>query len=420
MILILSFSILFNSLIYLFGSDELYHNTNFPQENKRPFVSGRVIDERNFPVPYAKVFINSTEMQTDVMGRFTVMNVEFPYDVIVAERNTSTAVMYRGLSVTDPDLVLFGEPDSRNYNSAAIKVMFPPNADTSECFVSFASREMIDCETMTAGSGKDYVFLTVDFPASMTNIRGDVVMMRKNPSGYELFRKKSVSISRGTTGNEVVLPAKPESRTSIKSTKIYSSLKDYYQSKIEVSLDLTDYSRNSQLTIYEADGKKQMTIADLPAKLPAATRLKINGFAETRSGSKFVSHYYSSPGQNFKVSDEFLPDLIVPSDGYIGVDGRTEFRYSVGSGAGIYVLEFKSRDPEMKYFVVTNETAGRLSLLSRPEFSNTRNLVFSWRVRKYLTYFSVDEFVRPNVFKNDLGYKGVLYSTGRSFRTGYF
>jgi hypothetical protein len=74
----------------------------------------------------------------------------------------------------------------------------------------------------------------------------------------------------------------------------------------------------------------------------------------------------------------------------------------------------------MKYFVVTNETAGRLSLLSRPEFSNTRNLVFSWRVRKYLTYFSVDEFVRPNVFKNDLGYKGVLYSTGRSFRTGYF
>ncbi len=420
MILILSISILFNSLIHLFSSEEIHLNTNYPQENKRPFVSGRVIDERNFPVPYAKVFINSAEIQTDVMGRFTVMNVEFPYDVIVAERNTSTAVMYWGLSVTDPDLVLFGEPDKRNYNSASIKVMFPPLADTSECFVSFASREMIHCETMTAGSGKDYVFLTVDFPASMTNIRGDVIMMRKNPSGYELFRRKSVSISRNTTRNEVVLPAKPESRTSVKPSKIYSGLKDYYQSKIEVSLDLTDYSKNSQLTIYEADGKKQMTIADLPAKLPASTRLKINGFAETRSGSKFVSHYYSSPGQNFKITDEFLPELVVPSDGYIGVDGRTEFRYTVGSGAGVYVLEFRSRSPEMKYYVVTNETAGRLSLLSRPEFSNTRNLVFSWRVRKYLTYFSVDEFVRPNVFKNDLGYKGVLYSTGRSFRTGYF
>lgn len=420
MIFIFSFSILFNALISFFGYGESPDNLFFPQEKTRPFVSGKVIDERNFPVPYAKVFINGAEIQTDVMGRFTVMNVEFPYDVIVAERNTSTAVMYRSLSVTDPDLILFGEPDNRNYNSASIKVMFPPNADTSECFVSFASREMIYCETKTAGSGKDYVFLTVDFPASMTNIRGDVVMMRKNPSGYELFRRKSVSISRNTTRNEVVLPAKPESRTSVKPSKIYSGLKDYYQSKIEVSLDLTDYSKNSQLTIYEADGKKQMTIADLPAKLPASTRLKINGFAETRSGSKFMSHYYSSPGQNFKITDEFLPELVVPSDGYIGVDGRTEFRYTVGSGAGVYVLEFRSRDPEMKYFVVTNETAGRLSLLSRPEFSNTRNLVFSWRVRKYLTYFSVDEFVRPNVFKNDLGYKGVLYSTGRSFRTGYF
>ncbi|MBK6875435.1 MAG: hypothetical protein IPG99_02920 [Ignavibacteria bacterium] len=47
---------------------------------------------------------------------------------------------------------------------------------------------MIHCETMTAGSGKDCIFLTVDF-ASMTNIRGDVIMMRKNPSGYELFRE---------------------------------------------------------------------------------------------------------------------------------------------------------------------------------------------------------------------------------------
>ncbi|MBK6875436.1 MAG: hypothetical protein IPG99_02925 [Ignavibacteria bacterium] len=119
-------------------------------------------------------------------------------------------------------------------------------------------------------------------------------------------------------------------------------MKDYYQSKIEVSLDLTDYPKNSQLTIYEADGKKQMTIADLPAKLPASTRLKINGFAETRSEASSVSHYFSSPGQNFKVSDEFLPELIVPSDGYIGVDGRTGVRYTVGSGAGVYVLEFEA------------------------------------------------------------------------------
>ncbi len=418
MYLFISFVVLFNSLILFFGS-ELSEDFASP-EKTLAFVSGRVIDERNFPVPYAKVLINGTELKTDVMGRFTSMNVGFPYDVLIAERNTSTAVIYYDLSVTDPDLILFGQPDKRNYNSSAIKVMFPPLADTSEAFVSFISREMIYCETKIAGSNKDYVFLTVDFPAMLTNIRGDVVMMRKNPSGYELFRKKSVSISRGTSSNEVVLPAKPESRSSNSSSKIYSSLRDYYQSKIEVSLDFPDYSKNSQLTIYEADGKKQLTTAELPKKTPLSSRLKISGFAENRSGSKFQSYYYSSPGQNFKVTDEFLPELVVPSDGYIGVDGRTEFRYTVGSGAGIYVLEFKSTNPDMKYFVVTNQTAGNLSLLSRPEFSNTRNLIFSWRVRKYLTYFSVDEFVRPNIFKNELGYKGVLYSTGRSFRTGYF
>jgi hypothetical protein len=414
------FAALLYSLFNTFGAGNSGLTNADHSEKSLEFVSGKVIDERNFPVPYAKIIVGGNEVQTDVSGRFTLMNVSYPYDVIVAERNTSTAVMYRDLTITDPDLVLFGEPDQRNYNSASVKVEFPPLGDSSDVYVSFISRDMIYCETKRSASGKDYVFITVDFPAAMTNIRGDVVMVRKNPSSYEFFRKKGVSISRGTKKNEVIMPAKPETSTGIKSSKLYSSLKDYYQSKISISLDFTDYSKNSQLTIFESDGKNPKTIIELPAKLPGWVRLKVNGFAQTRPGSRFSSYYYGSPGQDFKISDEFLPELIVPSDGFMGVDGRTEFRYSVGSGAGIYVLEFRSRNPDMKYYVVTNETSARLTLLSRPELSNVRNITFDWRVRKYLTYFSVDEFVRPSVFKNEIGYKGVLYSNGRSFRTGYF
>lgn len=384
------------------------------------FVSGVVVDERGFPVPYAKVIINANEVTADVSGRFTQMNVSFPYDAVVAERYTSTAVIYRGLSVSDPELVLFGEPDYRNFNSASIRVEFPPLPDTSDAYISFVSREKIFCETKKIASGSDYATISVDFPASLTNIRGDVIMIRKNPSGYEFFRKKSVYLSRGTQNNKTVLPAKPESKAGITSVKVLSSLRNYYQSEISIAFDFTDYSVNSQMTVAEIDGKKQKSIIELPSKLPNSVRLKVNAYADTRSGSKFRTYFYTSPGKELKITDEFLPELIVPSEGYMGANANTEFRYSVGSGAGIYVVEFRSRNPDMKYFVVTNETSARLPILARQELTNFGSVTFSWRVRKYLTYFSVDEFIRPNIFKNEIGYKGVLFSNGRNFRTGYF
>ena len=78
------------------------------------FVTGKVIDERSFPVPYAKVILNGKEVTADVTGRFLVSNTGIPYNVIVAERNTSAAVFYKDLTVTNPDLVLFGDPDPRH------------------------------------------------------------------------------------------------------------------------------------------------------------------------------------------------------------------------------------------------------------------------------------------------------------------
>ncbi len=385
-----------------------------------PLVSGKVIDERGFPVPFAKVFVGGNEIRTDVTGSFTTSNVSSTYDVMIAERNTSTAVMYKDLTVSNPELVVFGEPDSRNFNSVSVKVEFASPGDSADVFVGFISRDIMWCDSKKGAPGKDFAFLTINFPAASSSLRGDFVMIRKNPSGYEFYRRKSVLITKGSKKTTVIMPAKSEYKTGIKSSKVFSSLNNYYYNKITFALDFTEYSKNSRLTVFETDSKDSRMIADLPEKLPNTVRLRVEGFAETRSGSKFRSYYYTSTGQDYKISEEFLPELVVPSDGFMGVNGNTEFRYTVGSGAGIYVLEFKCRNPEMQFYVVTREIAGRLSILSRPEFSNTANLTFSWRVRKYITYFSVDEFVRPNPFKTEIGYNGVLISNGRSFRTGYF
>ena len=45
---------------------------------------------------------------------------------------------------------------------------------------------------------------------------------------------------------------------------------------------------------------------------------------------------------------------------------------------------------------------------------------YSWEVSKYLTYTSVDDYVKPRLFANDLGYKAVLTSEMRTFRINPF
>ncbi len=104
----------------------------------------------------------------------------------------------------------------------------------------------------------------------------------------------------------------------------------------------------------------------------------------------------------------------------MGANGKTEFSYSIGSGTGVFVISFHSFYPDMNFYIVTSERTSNLNYLSRTEFSRINSVEFKWNVTKHLTYFSVNEFVKRKEFKNDVGYKAVLYSNERTFKTGYF
>ena len=62
------------------------------------FVNGTVIDERNFPLENIKVIINGVETDTDRFGKFSLVNIPTPYDVTIADRLTSTAVIYKNIN----------------------------------------------------------------------------------------------------------------------------------------------------------------------------------------------------------------------------------------------------------------------------------------------------------------------------------
>jgi hypothetical protein len=72
-------------------------------------VNGKVVGINNQPVPSAPVVITGkAAVTTDVNGQFSVSGVTTPYDVTVVVSTTKQALVYKGLTRSDPTLIFFG------------------------------------------------------------------------------------------------------------------------------------------------------------------------------------------------------------------------------------------------------------------------------------------------------------------------
>ncbi|MEO6693580.1 MAG: carboxypeptidase-like regulatory domain-containing protein [Ignavibacteria bacterium] len=387
--------------------------------HKAVVVSGRIVDERNFPVQSAKIIITGQEVQSDKYGKFRFLNVTIPYDVVIAERSSSTAVIYKNITIEDPELILFGKPSARNSNTAIINVKFAEVPAGSSAIIKFISSDVFYSEEVEVLSGEKSKTLLIEWPETQNTLNGNVIYLQKSNALYQSFIDKSISIYKNTVPFELAFSG-TNSNTLSSDVTIYLPYDNYRSKGYSVYADFFSYNRNSILMLTREEGDIFKTKSIIPLKLPISYRVKVSGFVDYDDGSGFENYIYSKPGAVINLETEEPPKLQTPSDKLNGASGNTEFSYSNGSGTGIYVIHFHSFYPNMNFYVVTNEKSSNLSYLSRTEFQKINSVEFKWNVKKYLTYFSVNDFVKPKVFNNDIGYKAVLRSAERTFKTGYF
>lgn len=408
---------LFIFIIALSVSENLFSSGK--PKNIASTVSGKVLDEKNFPVPNAKVTVSGKEVQTDLSGKFIIPNVSFPYDAVIADRLTSTAVIYKNLSIDNPDLILFVKQNPRNINSAVINVTFPEIPDGSSAVIKFISKDIFYCEDTEIYSREKNKTLTVYWPIVKKELKGEVIFVQRNETKYEVFKKIS-SVLRNNSAPFEVEFKKDSFNIRTSDITIYLPYKDYKLKGYYVNADFFDFDRNSKLMLAKHEENIFRTKCIVPYELPFSYLLKVSGFVDYSDGSGFVNSVYSKPGDVVNLETEIPPELQTPSDKYLGASGNTEFYYSLGSGTGIYVVHFQSINPGLSFYIVTGERSVYLNYLSREEIKRAGSIEFKWNVEKHLTYFSVNDFVKPKIFRNDPGYKAVLYSSERTFKTGYF
>ncbi|MBS1552342.1 MAG: carboxypeptidase regulatory-like domain-containing protein [Bacteroidetes bacterium] len=383
------------------------------------FISGKVVDERGFPIPYIKVITGKNETQTDIAGKFNFMNIPVNYDITIAERYSSTAVIYKELTVSNPNLVFFGEIEDNYSNFIKLKIRFPKLLSGETGYFKFISQDVFENKVSEAKEGDSIVNMSVKWPMYQNVLKGQVVYISKNDSGYRFIKFRQIILDKFKKSQEIKYDSKPGSKITTSKLNIYFP-DDYYFSKdFSVSTDFFNYDKSSGIKFFEDESSDNQFRISVPDNLPMTFKLRITGYARRKDGTEFLNTSYASPGNNIKIESENPPELLTPQNNILSADGNTRFSYSSGSGAGIYVAEFRSKNPAMRFFIVTGRNEVYLNYLSRNEFGSG-SIQFEWSVRKFTTYFNVDEFVKPPVFKNDFGYKAVTLSSRRYFKTGFY
>ena len=383
-------------------------------------IIGKVIDERYFPVPNIGVTISGgAYTKTDQRGKFIINTEQLTYDIYLYDYAGMIGVFYNRLSSYTPELMMFGLSASRNINSEFLKVEFTPLTNSKTAIIKFLSEDIFSSEDAQANIGEKNKMLNINFPAYMDRINGRVIYLEKTPTEYTKYSEIPITINKDWYPQTIIFDNKTFSKDPKEGyVTIYPPAFAYDSKGFTVYADFLSQHRNAEMNLNTTEGDLVSIRVLVPLELSYGYRLKIEGRGSFKRGDSFTNYTYSYPGSSLNISTETPPSLDAPQDKYWGVSDNTTFSWDRGSGTGIFVSHFHGFNPVGDFYFVSAEKDVRFpkniagGILEGNEYS--------WEVKKYLTYTSVNDFTRPKTFVNDLGYKAVLTSELRTFRINPF
>lgn len=380
-------------------------------------VKGTVLDERYFPVPGVTVQIEGGgSTATDTLGQFQLPVEKRPYNLTITDPASAVAVRYVDLNTLEPQLRMFGVPHGKYANSEALKVTFPAIPGGTSAIIKFLSSNLFSSQEVTATSGETSKILTVEWPKNRDVIAGFVIYLSKTSNSFTHYAEYPVTIFKGSNIIQTADLQFPGTSTNPGNSTLTVYLPNYsYNSKgYSVYADFLGLDRNASILLSSGDADISYTKVLVPEKLPFAFRLKVSGNGALKNGANFTSYSYYAPGAVVNLENETPPELLAPQDKLVGYNTSTRFSYETGSGTGVYVVHFHSFFPEGDFYIVTRDWKVQAPVeLSGGIIAGNE---YQWGVSKYMTYFDVNDFVKPTIFQNDIGYKAVSHSEKRTFK----
>ncbi|MBS1493181.1 MAG: carboxypeptidase regulatory-like domain-containing protein [Bacteroidetes bacterium] len=378
-------------------------------------VSGRVIDEKYFPVSGINVTIGGTTARTDKNGKFTVTDAEAPYRATVTDASTNITVIYDALSITNPNLIIFGRPIGKNANTAYVNILIDSIPPSSRGIIKFISQYTNYCkeEEITSGEGRKQI--SVKWPEGERSINGSIIYIEKNGTSYTRFAQRNVTLYNEYFPQDVKINGFNSYDFNSSALTVYLPAANYASKGFTIWADFLGYDRNSETKIISESYTNISADTYVPSMLPLSFKLKVRAECFNGKGDGFVNYTYTYPGSVVNLNYETPPEIASPSNDFKSVTNKTVFSFTEGSGAGTYVVNFHCIYPESNVYVVTNAREMYMPGISQGGIPKDAN--FTWNVSKYIPYFTPDNMVKPTQFNNEYSYQAISYSKTYTFKT---
>ncbi len=362
-------------------------------------VHGLVTDELLTPLGVAIPGITANAaIGTDVVpvksdGTFTITGVTAPYDLTVAIPSLNVALVYIGLTRTDPTLSYI---DVGNVHTAAISGSIGvtvASGDEAAIFPGSAT-PMQGSLLLPGGSGPGYGPFTVAWGGStshdITLYALTVTASGGPPSAYTGFGSTDVSLTDGgsVTNASITLG-------SVSTASMSGSVSAPAGFTTSIAAPLIRFgSPTGALVALGSSGGSSFTGVKVPVHSGIA--YGIVGAADGPSGSGTAAWANAAgPGTNASLTLPAPSAPTAPASGATGVGTGTKFTVTPLSSA-VYVAVLNgptSSDPSV--YVFTDQTSFKLPDLSVVAMSLTGGATYTYSASALGPFTSIDDFTGP-------------------------
>ncbi len=355
-------------------------------------VSGSVRDRVAEPISGATVLVGKSSATSSSDGTFSIPGVVTPYDITAVLPAQNTALIYKGLTRSDPVLLY---PDVTGAERTATISGTAPPASGSATVVLFVSngRYAIGSGRIDATTGQ-YAF-AVRWYGSYDTDAGQLYLLRWAtdatglPTSYDGYASRPLTISAGGdfSGNDFAA----------------TDLTDPPEQSISGAITVpASYALNAR-ELYVIFGRGALYWEEKNASsnaftytVPAQAGVTFTVAARAVDGSSRSSSFFrggiSGNTSNVSVPLAAAPQLASPANGASGVDTTIPFSWTQGQGTGVNVFKvWPGNGTGPTYFVFTTGADANIPDLAAEGMGLPTGASYYWQIYRIFPVASVDD-----------------------------
>jgi hypothetical protein len=401
----------FFSLLFIVGCEEDSPSEPNGNGEQTITVSGFVKDFNGEPVTGALVIIKGKgPVTTDANGGFTVSNVSKPYEARVIFSTDQTALVYQGLTRSDPTLLYLGF--SSSLKTATISGTVPPAAGNMTKVI-FVSSTMAWSTTANEVTGAYSII--VDWSGAANSVSGDILVLRwtQNTSGmpaqYNAYgTEDNLTVSAGgsfTNHNfsAANLTDPPEQNISGSIVRPTTSYQLYNK-------DLYLFFGNAEIPLGGEWGASLSDNFSYVVPSIAGATFGIDASASLNATPTYRETFYGKRGitagsSGITINLASSPQLNIPAHNGSGIDTTTQFLWTMGSGGGINLLSIAPVNwgAGPIYYIFTSANSASIPNLAPQGLGLPSNIQYRWSITQMFPVSSIDDVANPTFLQLTTG-----------------